>query len=95
MKLNYFSTIPNDKPEWLLRLQMAISNTYSLRGFEDTAEEWTRLKDFADWFIHKLYVRKDITVRSEISTDLISEDGQTQLLIKRNGKTIQVYYIQK
>ena len=43
---------------WLLKLQMAISNTYSLRGIEDTEEEWKQLKDFVDWFISKLYVAK-------------------------------------
>lgn len=93
--LRYKSVCPNDKPMWLLKLQMAINNTYSLRGIEDTEEEWKQLKDFVDWFVHKLYIRKDITVRSEISTDLISEEGQTQLHIKRNGKLIQTYYIQK
>ena len=83
--LRYKSVCPNDKPMWLLKLQMAISNTYSLRG----------IKDFIDWFISKLYVRKDITVKSDISTYLMREDGQTQLLIKRNGKLIQTYYISK
>ena len=93
--LRYKSIIPNDKPMWLLKLQMAISNTYSLRGIEDTEEEWKQLKDFIDWFISKLYVRKDITVKSDISTYLMKEEGQTQLLIKRNGKLIQTYYISK
>lgn len=93
--IRYKSVCPNDKPMWLLKLQMAISNTYSLRGIEDTEEEWKQLKDFVDWFIYKLYVRKDITVKSDISTYLIREDNQTQLLIKRNGKLIQTYYIQK
>ena len=93
--LRYKSIIPNDKPMWLLKLQMAISNTYSLRGIEDTEEEWKQLKDFVDWFISKLYVRKDITVKSDISTYLIREDNQTHLLIKRNRKLIQTYYIQK
>lgn len=93
--LRYKSVCPNDKPMWLLKLQMAISNTYSLRGVGDTEEEWKQLKDFIDWFISKLYVRKDITVKSDISTYLMREDGQTQLLIKRNGKLIQTYYIQK
>lgn len=50
---------------WLLKLQMAISNTYSLRGIEDTEDEWKQLKDFVDWFISKLYVRKDIAVKSD------------------------------
>ncbi len=93
--LRYKSINPNDKPIWLLKLQMAISNTYSLRGIEDTEEEWKQLQDFVDWFISKLYVRKDITVKSDISTYLIREDNQTHLLIKRNRKLIQTYYIQK
>lgn len=93
--LRYKSVCSNDKPMWLLKLQMAISNTYSLREIEDTEDEWKQLKDFVDWFISKLYVRKDITVKSDISTYLMREDGQTQLLIKRNGKLIQTYYIQK
>ena len=29
-----------------------------------------------------------------IIDDLMSEDGKTQLLIKRNGKPLQVYYMQ-
>jgi len=53
------------------------------------------LKDFIDWFISKLYVRKDIAVKSDISTYLMREEGQPQLLIKRNGKLIQTYYISK
>lgn len=52
------------------------------------------LKDFVDWFIYKLYDRRDIMVRSRITSCLMVEDGQTQLLIKRNGKLIQTYYIQ-
>ena len=92
--LRYKSVCPNDKPMWLIKLQMAINNTYSLRGVEDTEDEWKQLKDFVDWFISKLYVRKDIAVKSDISTYLMREEGQTQLLIKRNGKLIQTYYIQ-
>ena len=89
------SITPTDKPEWLLKLQRAINQGYSLRGIEDTEEEWKQLKDFIDWFISKLYVRKDIAVKSDISTYLMREEGQTQLLIKRNGKLIQTYYISK
>lgn len=95
MELRYKSIAPSLKPEWLLKLQLAISKCYSIRGIEETPEEWQQLKDFTDCFIYKLYVRKDITVRSEISTDLTKEYGHTQLHIKRNGKIIQTYFIQK
>lgn len=94
-KLRYYSMIPNDKPEWLLKLQLAISQCYSIRGIEDTPEEWQQLKDFTDWFVYKLYVRKDITVRSKINTDITKNNGHTQMHIKRNGKIIQTYYIKK
>lgn len=86
---------PNDKPEWLLRLQFEVSQHYALRGMEDTPEDWLALQDFVDAFIRSLYTRRDIMVRSEVAADLLTEDGETRLIIKRNSKPLQVYYIQK
>ena len=95
MELRYKSIASSLKPEWLLKLQLAISQCYSIRGIEDTPEEWQQLKDFTDWFVYKLYVRKDITVRSKINADTTKNNGHTQMHIKRNGKIIQTYYIKK
>lgn len=95
MKLKYYSMIPHDKPEWLLRLQMEVSQHYVLRGINNTPEDWLALQDFVDAFIRSLYTRRDIMVRSEVTADLMTEDGETRLIIKRNGKPLQVYYIQK
>lgn len=92
--LRYNSMIQSDKPEWLLWLQVEIRGYVSL-GMEDTPEAWMDLQDFADACIRRLYNRRDIMVKSEVTADLQTEDGKTQLLIKRNGKTIQVYYIEK
>lgn len=86
---------PNDKPEWLLRLQFEVSQHYALRGIEDTPEDRLALQDFVDAFIRSLYVRKDINVRSDVAADLLTEDGETRLIVKRNGKPLQVYYMQK
>ena len=86
---------PNDKPEWLLRLQFEVSQHYALRGIEDTPEDWLALQDFVDAFIRSLYVRKDINVRSDVAADLLTEDGETRLIVKRNSKPLQVYYMQK
>ena len=86
---------PNDKPEWLLRLQFEVSQHYAMRGIEDTPEDWLALQDFVDAFIRSIYVRKDINVRSDVAADLLTEDGETRLIVKRNGKPLQVYYIQK
>lgn len=94
-KLKYYSMTPNDKPEWLLRLQFEVSQHYALRGIEDTPEDWLALQDFVDAFIRSLYVRKDINVRSDVAADLLTEDGETRLIVKRNGKPLQVYYMQK
>ena len=94
-KLKYYSMTPHDKPEWLLRLQFEVSQHYAIRGIEDTPEDWLALQDFVDAFIRSLYTRRDIMVRSEVAADLLTEDGETRLLIKRNGKPLQVYYIQK
>ena len=94
-KLKYYSMTPNDKPEWLLRLQLEISQHYAIRGIEDTPEDWLALQDFVDAFIRSLYTRRDIMVRSEVAADLLTEDGETRLIIKRNSKPLQVYYIQK
>ena len=94
-KLKYYSMTPNDKPDWLLRLQLEISQHYALCGIEDTPEGWLALYDFVNTVIRSLYIRRDIKIRSEVSADLLTEDGETRLLIKRNGKPLQVYYIQK
>ena len=94
-QLKHYSMTPSDKPEWLLRLQMEVSQRYTSRGIENTPEEWLALQDFVEAFIRSLYTRRDIMVRSEVAADLLTEDGETRLLIKRNGKPVQVYYIQK
>ena len=94
-KVKYYSMTPNDKPEWLLRLQFEVSQHYAMRGIEDTLEDWLALQDFVDAFIRSLYTRRDIMVRSEVAADLLTEDGETRLIIKRNSKPLQVYYIQK
>lgn len=94
-KLKYYSMTPNDKPDWLLRLQFEVSQHYALRGIEDTPEDWLDLQDFIDAFIRSLYMRRDFKIRSEVTADLLTEDGETRLIIKRNGRPLQVYYIQK
>ena len=94
-QLRHYSMTPNDKPEWLLRLQMEVSQHYTLCGIEDTPEDWLALQDFVDAFIRSLYTRRDIMVRSEVAADLLTEDGETRLIIKRNSKPLQVYYIKQ
>lgn len=94
-KLRYRSMIPNDKPVWLLRLQLEISQAYSIRGMEDTPEDWQWLKDLVNAKIMEFYNRRDIAVLSEIEAAIVTDEGKTVLHIKRNKKVVQTYYIQK
>lgn len=94
-QLRHYSMTPHDKPEWLLRLQLEVSQHYAMRGIDNTPEEWMDLLDFIDAFIQRLYMRRDINVRSDVTADLMTEDGKTQLFIKRNGKPLLVYYIKQ
>lgn len=93
-QLRYYSVIPNDKPEWLLRLQLDINIEYGLQGIEDTPEAWEQLRAYTDTLIQQMYCRRDIRIQSEVSTELRSDAGRTVLWIKRNKKVIQIYYIQ-
>ena len=93
-KLRYYSMIPNDKPEWLLRLQMDISQHYSLQGMEDTKEDWERLKAYVDAWMLELYNLRGLKVRSNIESALVIDNGKTVLHIIRNNKAIQIYYLQ-
>lgn len=86
--------IPNDKPEWLLRLQLDINIEYGLHGIEDTPAAWEQLRAYTDTLIQQMYCRRDIRIQSEISTELRSDNEKTVLWIKRNKKVIQIYYIQ-
>ena len=94
-QLRHYSMTPHDKPEWLLRLQLEVSQHYAMRGIDNTPEEWMDLLDFIDAFVQRLYMRRDINVRSDVAADLLTEDGETRLIVKRNGKPLQVYYMQK
>ena len=69
-QLRHYSMTPHDKPEWLLRLQLEVSQHYAMRGIDNTPEEWMDLLDFIDAFIQRLYIRRDINVRSDVTADL-------------------------
>lgn len=92
-QLRYYSMIPHDKPEWLLRLQLDISIEYAQREIEDTQENWEELKGYADALINQMYARRDIQIRSEVRTEIRTDEGKTVLWINRNNKVIQIYHI--
>lgn len=88
--------IASDKPKWLLLLQMAISQRY-VGEWEDTECFWEELKQFV---IDELWAMMDnrgckAVIRSNVTTDIVTDGGKTVLHIKRNGLVVQTYFIQK
>ena len=57
-KITYKSSIPNDKPLWLLKLQLAVSqlDTTGLKGNE---QDFRNLKSFIDAEIRSLMEKGD------------------------------------
>ena len=94
-KLRYYSITPNDKPEWLLRLQMDISQHYGLQLMEDTKGNWERLKAYVDAKMLDLYCTRGVKIRSSIGSKLVTDNGKTVLHIKRNREVVQIYYLQE
>ena len=95
-RLKYYSMIPNDKPEWLLRLQMAISQRFG-GEWEDSQYFWEDLKQFV---IDELWTMLDnrgckAAIRSKVTIDLVTDEGKTVLHIKRNRIVVQTYWIEK
>lgn len=88
-KLRYKSIIPHTKPEWLLQLQVDISNQHYHVPFSDLET----LKRFIDDRIHDLIMNRAIN-RSIVSTEVRTDSGKTVLLIIRNERVIQTYYFE-
>ena len=78
---------------WLLKLQYVISEKYGDRTLQGTSQDFDNLKSFVDAGIRTLCDHGDIS-RSEVSTEIRTDEGKTVLFIRRNGKVVQTYYIE-
>lgn len=92
VKIAYKSNIPNDKPLWLLKLQLAVSrlDATELKGNE---RDFHNLKSFIDAEIRSLMEKGDIR-RSFVETELRQDEGRTVIHIFRNHMIVQTYYIE-
>lgn len=92
-RLIYRSMIPNDKPEWLLRLQMEISQKYS-GEFEDSQCERMLHQvenEIREILFEMMDRRGGPRIASDITTKIVADDDRQVLHIIRNGKMIQYY----
>ena len=71
-KITYKSSIPNDKPLWLLKLQLAVSQL-DATGLKGNEQDFRNLKSFIDAEIRSLMGKGDIR-RSFVETEL-RQDG--------------------
>lgn len=92
-KLKYKSIIPNGKPFWLLKIQYLVSVQYGSLPLKNDYAEYEALKYFIDISIGTL-MKERLISRSEVETEIRTDEGKTVLFIKRSGKMVQTYYIE-
>lgn len=89
----YKSPIPNNKPDWLLKLQFSVSQALAYTPLDGSERDYKNLKSFIDAEIRSLYERGEIR-RSLVETDLLNEGGQTTIRIFRNKNLVQTYFME-
>ncbi len=92
-ELKYKSIIPNNKPGWLKIIQAWVDKQYNGLIVQNNESDFDALKFFIDTAIISLKENKTIT-RSEVTTEIRTDEGKTVLFIKRNGMMLQTYYIE-
>lgn len=92
-KVFYKSSIPNDKPQWLLNVQAAVSQTLDGVQLQGNERDFKNLKSFIDAKIQSERERGNL-IRSEATTDLLTDEGRTVIRIFRNRSLIQTYFIE-
>ncbi|MEL5894147.1 hypothetical protein AAE250_11650 [Bacteroides sp. GD17] len=92
-KVFYKSVIPNDKPMWLLKLQLSVSQALEFTQLNGDERDFKNLKTFIDAEIRSMIGRREIN-RSVVETNIVTDNGRTVLNIFRNGNLVQTYFIE-
>ena len=92
-ELKYKSIIPNNKPGWLKTIQVWVDKQYNGLVVQNRTSDFDALKFFIDTAIVNLKENNVIT-RSDVTTEIRTDEGKTVLFIKRNGMMLQTYYIE-
>lgn len=92
-KVFYKSVIPNDKPLWLLNVQLAVSQALEFTELKGDERDFRNLKSFIDAEIRAQRSRGHL-IRSDVSTDMLTDEGRTVIRIFRNQSLIQTYFIE-
>ena len=92
-ELKYKSIIPNNKPGWLKTIQVWVDKQYNGLVVQNRTSDFDALKFFIDTAIASLKESKIIS-RSDVTTEIRTDEGKTVLFIKRNRMVLQTYYIE-
>lgn len=92
-KVFYKSVIPNDKPQWLLNVQAAVSQTLDGVQLQGDERDFKNLKSYIDAKIQSERERGNL-IRSDVTTDLLTDSGRTVIRIFRNRDLVQTYFIE-
>lgn len=92
-KVFYKSSIPNDKPQWLLNVQAAVEDATRNMTLPGNERDFKNLKLFIDAEIEAQRSRGNL-IRSEVTADLLTDSGRTVIRIFRNRELVQTYFIE-
>lgn len=93
MRIAYKSMIPNNKPQWLINVQRAVSDVGDMMTLEGNERDYNNLKSFLDAAIESQRVRGHIRAES-VKTEVRTDEGRTVIHVWRNNEVVQTYYIE-
>lgn len=92
MKVYHKSVRPNDKPEWLLNVRLAVDGLAGVMTLQGDDRDFHNLKAFIDAEIEVQRSRGNIRA-GRVETELRTDDGRTVIMVFRDGSLLQTYYI--
>lgn len=88
------SSIPNDKPRWLLNIEEAVLQATGMLTLQGDERDWKNLKAFIDASIRAEQEHGNILRGTSVKTELRTDEGKTVIHIFRNQMMVQTYYIE-
>nr|DAZ18403.1 MAG TPA: hypothetical protein [Caudoviricetes sp.] len=92
MKVLRKSVIPNSESQWMKELKTFIADLYDPIEVSPTPEAYDVLKEHIDNYI--AHLRYYGMIRSDVRTELRTDEGKTVVHIFRGHRMIITYYIE-
>lgn len=92
--VHYKSVIPNDKPQWLLNVQSAVSQVLDGVELQNNERTYRNLKVFIDAKVQAERERGNLHHGTSVKTEIRTDEGKTVIHLFRNQMIVQTYYIE-